>query len=106
MAGGPEVCAGSASERAGYNRADARSARLVEPGTNTLLAQQPREQLFQQNSGLKIHLSKFDAHPLTRHDVSDNRLRQNHASGYFKNKGQVRAYSHRSGSAEEQTSHA
>src|SRR5712664_2399438 len=75
-------------------------------GTNTSLAQQPREQSFQQNSRLRIHLSKFDTHPLTRHDVSDNRLRQNHASGYFKNEGQIHAYSQRNGPAEEQTSHA
>ncbi len=39
--------------------------------TRLSLAQQPREQSFEQNSYLRIHLSKFDTHALTRHDVSD-----------------------------------
>ena len=74
--------------------------------TRLSLAQQPREQSFEQNSYLRIHLSKFDTHALTRHDVSDNRFRQNHSSGYFKYEGQLRAYSQGIGPAEEQTSHA
>src|SRR5258706_212175 len=72
---------------------------------NTSLAQQPREQSFQQSAAFRIHLGKFDTHLLTRYGVPDNRLRHNHPSGYFKNNGQVRAYSQRDGPAEGQTPH-
>src|SRR5258708_32798099 len=73
---------------------------------NTSLAQQPREQSFQQSSAFRIHLSKFDTHLLTGDDAPDNRLRRNNPSGYFKNKGQARACAQRDGAAEGQTSHA
>ena len=39
-----------------------------------------------------IHLRKFDAQAFTGHDVSDDGLGENHASGYFEDEGQIGAY--------------
>ena len=53
---------------------------------------------------MRIHLCEFDAHAFTGDDVADDRFGENHAAGYFKDEGEIGAYSLGYGAAEEEAS--
>jgi hypothetical protein len=90
----------------GLGRGDTAGGDLGTRPVNSSLAEEPCEQSLQQSLAFRVHRGEFDTHLLTRHGVPDNGLGHDHPSGYFKNKGQVGAYTHGDGPAEGQASDA
>ena len=73
---------------------------------NRWLIQQPPEQLTQQNSIAKSHLSELHPHPLARRNISYNPVSLNDTFRYFQGQSQARTDRPRKGHREEHTSHA